>query len=313
MITFTYRTIKGFILISLLCAGLNVFAQQDPQFSQYMFNITQINPAYTGSKDFMSAILLYRNQWVGLDGAPKTQTFTLHTPIVTKKIGLGFSYINDKIGPTRNSSFYIDYAYRLKISESSSLAMGLKSGFDLQSIDFLSLQTTDINDDAFLENMKNKFMPNFGFGLYYYTNNYYLGISVPRLLKNKISGKDVITGQAGKQERHTFIIAGYVKDINENIKFKPTIQSKLTIGAPVSIDLAANFLFYDRLWLGGIYRFGDSFGGMVQYLITDQLSFGYVYEYTLSQLSHYNKGTHEIMLTYDFHYKAKKLKSPRYF
>ncbi len=297
----------------LLFTGSPAKAQQDPMYSQYMFNTLSVNPGYAGSKNMMNALLLTRNQWVGIEGAPKTQSLTLHTPFMVKDIGLGFSLVNDEIGPVHETSFFTDFAYRLQINEKAYLAMGLKAGFNLHSANLTGLELTDKGDKAFYNNIKNKFLPNFGAGLYYFTQTYYLGISTPRLLRSKLYDEELELGRLNRRERHFFFIGGFVKGLNENILFKPTFLVKAAPNAPVSIDLTTSFLFYDRLWAGVMARIGDSFGAILQYRISDQLTIGYAYDYTISELSSYNSGSHEFMISYDFTFRKSKLKSPRYF
>jgi type IX secretion system PorP/SprF family membrane protein len=305
--------ISFFVMYIGISMFQNASAQQDPMYSMYMFNTLSVNPAYAGSKEILNALALTRNQWVGIDGAPKTQSLTIHAPFMRKNLGLGFSYVRDVIGPDKENMVYLDFAYRLKINEGSYLSMGLKGGFNLFSSNLLSLDPIETGDAALVKDIKNQFMPNFGFGLYYFTEHYYLGLSTPRLLKNELGKNDVSNSALGTQERHTFFIAGYVKDLNPVIKFKPTVMLKYVYGAPLSIDLSANFLFNEALWVGAFVRIGDSFGAIVQYKINDQLSIGYAYDYTTSELRKYNSGSHEFMLSYDFLFRKAKIKSPRYF
>jgi type IX secretion system PorP/SprF family membrane protein len=294
--------------------GLNVFAQQDVQFTQYMFTPIAVNPAYTGSRDALSILGMYRNQWVAFEGAPKTQTLNINAPVFNDKLGFGLNIINEKIGPTQRTGVFTDVAYRIKFKKSY-LSLGIRGGSDFYQVRLSSLNLIDESDQQFQSDFVTKLLPNFGAGAYYYSDDFYVGLSTPRLVENTISPKtgNVITSQLSKEKIHTYFIAGYVKSINQFVKFKPTLQLKLTSGAPVSIDLNASFLFYEKLWLGAMYRYQDAVGSLIQFQFTPQLRAGYSYDYTVSKLRSFVGGTHEIMLGYDFSFYKEKIKSPRYF
>lgn len=307
------KNIKLYIVAIILGLSFtqNIFAQQDPMFTQYMFNTLAVNPGYAGSRGALNITGLYRNQWVGIDGAPTTQNLYAHTPIINKNMAVGLSIVNDKIGPLNQTMMYGDYSYTIKVTEKSKLAFGLKAGVNIIKGKYTEVDITTPNDDAFATNINYKPLPNFGFGMYYHSERWYVGLSTPKLLENKIEATIDYTKLS--ERRHFFLIAGYVFDINETVKFKPSTLIKVTAGAPVSIDLTANFLFHDRIWLGASYRVSDSFSALLQLQLNDQLRLGYAYDYTLSKLSKYNYGTHEIMLSYDFIFRKDKILSPRYF
>ena len=240
-------------------------AQQDPMYTQYMHNPLTVNPAYAGSADMMSAIFLAREQWVGFDGAPKSRTLTLSAPISKYNMGAGFAFINDVLGPVKQNSFFADVAYHLKVSDRATLAMGIKGGFDMIQIDLMNLDLDQGNDATFTQNFAEEFILNFGIGLYYYTDRFYFGASIPRMLKNNYDNDGINTTSLGYKERHYFVTTGALFDLNSYIKLKPSILSKVVWNAPLSIDLSANFIFYDRLWLGTGYRFKDSMNFLVHY------------------------------------------------
>ncbi len=276
-----------------------------------MFNTLSINPAYAGSKGVMNATALMRAQWLGIDGAPRTQTVFVHSPLPKENMGLGLSLVNDKIGPLKQTLLYADYSYTVKITDVSKLAFGLKAGFNFLKADLTTLELNDMNDQAFSQNIDGAMKPNFGFGTYYYTDKWFVGASTPKLIENKIeNGADE---SESKEQRHYFIIAGYVYEISEDVKFKPTILTKMTANAPVSLDVSANFLFYNMFWAGVSHRWKESASMLLQYQITDQLSAGYAYDFNLSKLAKYNSGSHEFMVSYDFLFNKTKIKSPRYF
>ncbi|OFX25765.1 MAG: hypothetical protein A2033_15050 [Bacteroidetes bacterium GWA2_31_9] len=306
------KNLKIYIIVAILLTNVfNSFSQQDPMFTQYMFNTLAVNPGYAGSRGALNVTGLLRNQWVGIDGAPKTQTFFAHTPIINKNMAVGLSVVNDKIGPINQTFVYGDYSYTIKVTDNSKLAFGLKGGVNIIKGNLTSVDLTEQNDQSFSTNIDYKPLPNFGFGLYYHSERWYVGLSTPKLLENKIEAS--VDYSKLSEKRHYFLIGGFVVDISESVKFKPSVLTKVTEGAPVSIDLTANFLFKDKLWLGAGHRLGDSFSALMQLQLNDQLRVGYAYDYTISKLTKYNYGSHEIMLSYDFIFRKDKILSPRYF
>lgn len=296
------------VLIGTAC---DLRAQQDPLFSQYMFNTLAVNPGYAGSADVFTVMALSRHQWVGFTGAPSTQTMLAHTPLRNENMGLGLSVLNDQIGPTRQTGAYADYAYRIRTGTHTRLAFGLKGGVNLYQADLASLSTVD--PDVANVNMKSKTLPNFGFGLFWHSKRFYLGASIPKLLENdinEVSGSNIVTAT---EARHWFLIGGYVFDIDRSIKFKPSFMVRAVEGAPLSIDANANFLFRERVWLGAMYRVGNAFGVLGQYQVNDQFRIGYAFDLTTTKIGAYNAGTHEIMLNYDLRFFTGRTVSPRYF
>ena len=296
--------------------GLVATAQQDPMFTHYAFNTLAINPAYAGTRDALTITGLHRTQWVDFDGAPITQTITAHTPIFNDKVGLGLSILHDKIGPTSTTSLYFDFAYKIKINARARLSFGLKSGLNFKKTDLTSLQTKDGNDPLFTQDIKSDWLPNFGFGLYYYTDKYYIGVSIPKLLENDFT-QNTVTGSTdlASEQMHYFIIGGAAIKLTDEIVLKPTTFIKITNAAPIEADITANFIFMDKFWVGLMYRTGDAVGALTGINITDQLSIGYSFDWSMTnQTFKYNQGSHEIMVRYDFIFVDKKIiRSPRYF
>jgi len=291
-------------------------AQQDAMFTHYMYNTLAVNPAYAGSRDALTVTGLHRSQWVSFPGAPMTQTLTLHTPFLYDNTGLGLSFINDKIGPVNKTSFYADFSYKIKINKKANLAFGLKGGLNLMNMGFTELQLDESIDPAFAANIQSRLLPNFGFGIYYYTDRYYVGVSVPKLLENDFIANTTSGGtNLASEHRHYFLIAGSVFDLNETIKLKPTAFVKVTNGAPVEGDLTASLIFNDKFSIGGMFRTGDAVGILAGINITDQFTLGYSFDWSFTNTTMvYNGGSHEIMLRYDFIYKnEEKIRSPRYF
>jgi len=301
------------LVIAVMFCVLESFAQQDPMYTQYMENLLTLNPAYAGSKDVLSMMVVSRNQWVSMPGAPVTRSFSAHSPVADTKMGLGLSFLNDQVGPVKQTGIYADYSYTLSFSNRRSLSLGLKGGVNFFEAGISDLATNDPNDPVFANDINRSFLPNFGVGAFYFTGKYYLGLSVPKLIENKINKNGVSTQSISKEQMHVFFMAGYVFDVNRIVKFKPSILTKYVKNAPVSLDMTGTFLFYERLWLGAMYRVGDSFGGLFQLQATNQLKIGYSYDLPVSELGAYNSGTHEIMVTFDFNFGRGRVRSPRYF
>lgn len=306
------RILTIFILAVLCISNMRLSAQQDPMFSQYMFNILSINPAYAGSADRISAVGIHRSQWVNFDGAPITQTVTVHSPLRKEKLSIGGSVINDKHGPVNQTSVFADISYRI-FFEKSKLAFGLKTGLNVFSANLLDLNPYLADDQAFAANISTKPLPNFGFGAMWYSKRWYVGLSAPRLLQNKLLEGNLPDFVNNKERIHGFLIAGYVWDINYYVKFKPTILLKAVNGAPPGADFTANFMFYDKFWIGAMYRWQDAVGALIQYEINNKLKFGYAYDYVTSDIGRYTSGSHEIMIGYDFGKGNKGDVSPRFF
>jgi type IX secretion system PorP/SprF family membrane protein len=301
------------VIVSLFFAR-ETFAQQDPMYTQYMENIMTINPAYAGSKDLLSMMVVSRNQWVTMANAPVTRIFAIHSPVTNTNMGLGLSFLSDQIWPIKQTGVYLDYSYTLHFSNKRNLALGLKAGVNFYEAGISKLLTNDAGDPVFANDINRSFLPNVGVGAFYHSDRYYLGLSIPKLIKNTINKNGFSSEQLNKEEIHIFFMGGYVFDVNRIVKFKPSVLTRFVSNAPVSFDLNANFLFYDRLWLGAMYRIGDSFGGLFQLQVTNQVKIGYSYDFPISQLGAYNKGTHEIMVSFDFNYGQQgKIRSPRYF
>lgn len=278
-------------------------------YTQYMFNGLALNPAYAGSHDALSLTALGRIQWVGIEGAPDTQTFSAHSPIADRS-SLGLFLIHDNIGVTNQYGVYGSYAYRIPMG-SGSLSMGLQFGFNHYSMN-LNQVTTKRPDQNFAMNDAGGLLPNFGAGLYYSTERFYLGASVPHILTNDFISSEVADANA-RQFRHYFLTAGYVFDLGPSLKLKPNFLVKAVPGAPLAYDINANLLIKEVLWVGASYRVEDAVSFLVEMLLTPQLRLGYAYDYTTSELQNFNTGSHELMLNFRFAFDKSKIISPRYF
>ncbi|WP_430933736.1 PorP/SprF family type IX secretion system membrane protein [Saccharicrinis sp. 156] len=303
------------LLVVLL--SLNMFeakAQQEPQYTQYMFNTVSVNPAYAGTRNAMNILALSRIQWAGLQGAPITHTVTMHTPLNNYKMGLGFSIVSDKIGPVDNFYFNFNYAYRVNVTEKMILSMGIKGGIYNYTVGLNELNVGEGYDASFSGKIEQRWKPNAGAGLYLYTDRWYAGFSIPKLIQTDLNGNTTTAGNLSSLKRHYFLMAGYVFDINHDFKFKPSFINKVVEGAPPSTDVTAQVLYLDKYWLGATYRFGDALAFLANIQLNKQLMVGYSYDFTTSNMNSYNNGSHEIIVSYDFDgFLKKKVISPRYF
>jgi type IX secretion system PorP/SprF family membrane protein len=298
--------------ILMLIAFLDANAQQDPHYTQYMYNMNVINPAYAGSKENLSFGLLYRKQWIEIEDAPTTFSFSGSAP-VGKNVGIGLSIISDKIGPVEENNVYGDFSYTLNLGGEHRLALGLKAGVTFQKIGLRSIiQPTlpDPNDGAFHEDTNNSKL-NIGTGLFYYTNKYYVALSIPNMLKS--AHLDYNGVKYGTEIQHYFLTGGYVFDVNENLKFKPFAMVKSAFNAPTSFDVSTNFLYLEKFEMGATYRLQDSFGVMVNYAVSPSLRIGYAYDHIISDLKVSTPSSHEIILLFDLNFPKKVSRSPRYF
>lgn len=306
-------------LLILLVFGLysvNTSAQQDAQYTQYMYNTLSINPAYAGSRDVLSFVGLYRSQWVGLEGAPKTATVSLHSP-VGKNVALGLNIVNDEIFITNETYVDIDFSYTVKTSREGRLALGVKGGAHLLDVDSNRANTGAENNTISEEiNIDNRFSPQVGVGAYYYTNKFYLGLSAPNLLDTEHfdnGGEDLNSSSLRTERVNYYLMTGYTFDLNNDLKFKPAGLVKLVNGAPLQVDLSANFLIKEKVTLGAAYRWSAAFSGMIGFQISDQFMLGFAYDRETTELQQFNDGSYELFLRYELFNRNNKMVSPRFF
>jgi type IX secretion system PorP/SprF family membrane protein len=296
------------LVVSLLWKGYG-FAQQEPHFAQYFDNTLYVNPAYAGSKGVMNAMLLHREQWVGLNGRPRSTTLSLQSPLQYESVALGLTAVNDVIGPTSQTMVYADFAYSLKFRNQSKLAFGVKAGANMINNATSTLKTSVESDPSFMQSTYFRTNANIGFGIYYHSSRWFLGASIPKLIEQSYSNIDASL----IEKRHMFGIAGIVFDISSNWKLRPTSQFKYTYGAPFSLDLSLAGIYNDRFYVGGMYRLDAAYGLFAQYQINPQFKVGLASEFGTQDIRMYNDGTFEVMLSYDFNYSKKGIRSPRYF
>ena len=304
-----------FILMLLLVSGA-IKAQQDAQFTQYMYNTINVNPAYAGSRQSMSIFALHRSQWVGLDGAPVTNTASINTPINNSRVGLGVSVINDKIGPSDENNLAVDFSYNIDTSDKFKLAFGIKASANLLNVNFNKLNQYDANDYSFENNIDNKFSPNIGVGFYWYSDRAYIGLSAPNLLETKHFDKYAGNGAnsyIARERINYYLTAGHVFDLDYNLKFKPAMLVKLVQGAPLQVDVSANFLINEKFTIGAAYRWSAALSALVGFQISDSLFIGYGYDLETTRLANYNSGSHEVFLRYEIFKSFNRMVSPRFF
>jgi len=301
---------KKIYIILVFLFALQMQAQQDPQYTQYMYNMNVVNPAYAGSYDGVAIGILYRSQWVGLEGSPKTGTFNVSTP-VGKRVGVGLSFISDQIGPVNENNVYADFSYTLPVGGANKLAFGIKAGATFHDIGLVDLDVIDAND-PFLTSDINEVTPNIGAGLYLYQpNKYYVSVSMPNML-NSVH-LDANGYKIGSETQHIFAAAGYVFSLSDNFKLKPHTMFKMAFNAPLSFDINANVFMYDLVEVGVGYRLEDSFSAMVNFLITPNLRIGYAYDNVVSDLDVATSSSHEIFINFEIPLLKKVSRSPRYF
>jgi len=302
------------IILVIFIAGINSsIAQQLPQFTQYMYNTIAVNPAYAGSRGVMSIVALGRNQWVGFNGGPETETLSINSPLRNERIGLGLSLINDKAGYENFTYVYGDFSYTINLNESVKLAFGIKAGATYYKLADELYNGVEIGQDPYFDERLDRWNPNIGAGLLFHTDKWYAGLSMPRFINHDVNNQ---TDYAALEQVHYYLIGGYVFDLGQDVKFKPSVLGKYTQGAPISTDLTANFLFYEKLWLGASYRANGkqaAFGALVDFQVTEQFRIGYTYEVPTGEIRPYTSGSQEILLMYEFRFTKKNLKSPRYF
>ncbi|MEC4005030.1 type IX secretion system membrane protein PorP/SprF [Flavobacterium sp. SUN052] len=298
------------LIFALMLMGFVSYSQQDAQYTQYMYNTINVNPAYAGSRGVMSIFGLHRTQWVGLDGAPVTNAFSINSPIENSNLGVGLSFVNDRIGPTVENTISADLSYTIQTSETYKLSFGVKGTANLFNLDINKLNPQNANDPL-LQNLNNNFSPNVGAGAYFHSNKSYLGLSVPNFFQTKrYSDNDVAVY---KERWNLYFIGGYVFDLNPNLKFKPAFLTKLVQGAPLQVDLSGNFLINDKFVLGAAWRWSAAVSLMAGFQVTDGLYIGYGYDLETTKLANYNSGSHEVFLRFELFKRQDRIVSPRFF
>lgn len=301
---------KYVLLFVIIIGGFSANAQQESQFTQYMYNTVSVNPAYAGSRDVLSITGLYRTQWVGLEGAPQTATFSVNGP-VNDRVGLGVSFMNDRIGPSDENNLNIDLSYNIVLNQDWRLFFGAKASGNLLNIDYTKLNIADGGDYLFHENVENQFKPNVGAGIYFQSQNAYIGLSVPYMLETARYDHQNVSDVSEKM--HAYLIGGYVFELSPSLSFKPAALVKAVSGAPLQVDVSANFLINDKVTLGAAYRWDAAVSAMAGFQITPGLLAGYAYDMDTTKLGNYNSGSHEIFLRFELFKNNMPIINPRFF
>src|ERR1035437_338620 len=295
------KTIIKVVFFLLIPGGL--FGQLTPVTNQYILNPLTINPAYAGNSGALNIAAFYRRQWVGIPGAPETMTLALDAPILDSKLGLGLIITNDKIGVTKETSFSTCYAYKIGMGEGN-LSLGLGAGVTITNTAWSDLSVHDPGDEYYLLNSSVFVVPDFRFGVYYYNQNYFTGLSIPKLLGNKFDfNKDKYTLKFNPGQYNYLINTGYIFSLSPKLKFSPSTLITISPGEKLLYDINAHFILFDRVWLGATYRNNSSFAGLLQFAVNNQLRVAYTYDYDFNELRRYSNGSHEIMIRYEFRYK----------
>lgn len=304
-----FKNIKYLLVGLLLFTASSGFSQQDSQFTQYMYNMGSVNPAYAGSRGVLSMNGIYRNQWVGIEGAPETMAFSLNSPIGLKGVGLGVNFYSDKIGPSVESNVSADFSYTLPVSASAKLSFGLKAGLNILDVDINKLNIYNPNDINLVStNVKS---PVIGVGFYLHSDRWYLGLSSPNFLETE--HYDDIAVSTATEKTHIYFIGGYVFHLNDDFQFKPTLLTKMVSGAPLAFDLSANVMYQEKITLGLAYRYNVTLSGLAAFQVTDNIMLGYAYDYDTTQLGNYHSGSHEIFLRFELGTRTRSTINPRFF
>ncbi|MFV0291538.1 MAG: type IX secretion system membrane protein PorP/SprF [Mangrovibacterium sp.] len=302
------------LFMVLILMGNRGFAQQDPLYSQYMFNIQMVNPAYVGTWETIGVTALTRNQWLGVDRAPQTNTLSVQSPTRGERVGIGASLMNDKFGHIKRLAFFTDYSYKVQLDDrGTQLRFGLKAGFSNYTNNLSAYDIQDSGDPAFQGMVEQKFMPNFGFGVFLHQDKYYFGASIPKMIEHSIDNDAAKNYSIQSDIRHWFFMGGYVVDLSEGFKFKPSVTARMVSGAPLSADFNANFLLNEKFWFGGMYRTGAGFGVNLQWIVDKKMRIGYAIDYSNSGIYKNSLGIHELMISYEFNFIKDVYASPRYF
>ena len=298
-----------FLFFALLFTGFVSYAQQDAQYTQYMYNTINVNPAYAGSRGVTSIFGLHRTQWVGLDGAPTTNAFSINAPLGSN-LGGGLSFVNDKIGPTNENTISADISYTIQTSETYKLSFGVKGTANLFNLDITKLNPQDAGDES-LQNLNNNFSPNVGAGVYFHSDKLYLGASVPNFFETKrYSDNDFVVN---KERMNFYFIGGYVFDLSPTLKFKPAFLTKVVEGAPLQLDVSGNFLINEKFVLGAAWRWSAAVSLMAGFQVSDGIYIGYGYDLETTRLRRFNSGSHEVFLRFELFKRENKIVSPRFF
>jgi type IX secretion system PorP/SprF family membrane protein len=296
------------MIVCFVCLTTFIKAQQDAQFTQYFDNMLFVNPAYAGSRGMLNITSMHREQWVGFEGRPRSTTFSIHSPLKYESVGLGLTMVSDEAGPVKQNMFYVDFSYSITFQNKSKLVFGIKGGMNMISIEKTSLSTIVDGDPKLLSNVRNNINPNFGTGIFYHSENFFFGVSSPKILEQSYDGS-----KTDLEKRHYFLMTGGIIKLNTNWKLRPSFQAKYAVGAPLSLDMSCAGIYDEKLWLGATYRLAAAYGFYVQYQITNQFKVGLATDFGTQKIRKFNSGTLEALISYDFKFNKVGIRSPRLF
>ena len=305
-----------FFIIILCLFSIDVHAQQQGQFSEYMYNTVVINPAYAGSRNYLSAFGLHRSQWIGLEGAPISNSFSVNAPISDSSIGLGLGILREQIGPSNQTNLSTSFSYTIRANDSYKLSFGISGHLNFLYVDYSKLNIHDAGDAVFESNLDAKFSPNLGGGIYLHSEKMYVSFSIPTLLETKYFNGNTNTTAATaivKERTHYYFSTGYVFKISDDFKFKPAILTKVISGAPIQVDFSGNFLINKKVVLGAAYRWQATLSELAGFQISDSWFVGYAYDLEKTRLANYNNGSHEIFLRFELTNSGNRVVAPRFF
>lgn len=306
-----FNKVLAGVLLIVGCAEMH--AQQDPQYTHYMYNTTNINPAYAGSRNALSIFGLHRTQWVGLDGAPRTNAFSINTPIQNSRLGLGVGFVSDRLGVMEENTISVDVSYTIDLNhQGSKLSFGVKGSANMLNVEYSRLKQFNPGDPLVSVDVENEFSPNIGAGVYWHNGTSYVGLSVPNFLKNERFENGTVYSSMN-QRQHFYLMGGHVFELNPTLKFKPAALIKAVKGAPLQADVTANFLIHDRLTLGAAYRWDAAVSGLIGFQLTDGLFIGYSYDAETTKLARYNNGSHEVFVRFELFNRYSRVNSPRFY
>lgn len=305
---------KKIVTLVMVLISILSYAQQDTQFTNYMYNTLSFNPAYAGSRGTTSIYLSQRSQWVGLEGSPTTNALSYHSPLGSSNLGIGVSFLNDAIGPVEENLVSLDMSYTIQTSYDYKLAFGLRASAHMLNVDFTQLNIFNPGDVLAQNNINNRISPNLGFGVFWYSDKSYLGFSIPNLLETKHINKGLNSSVSAvsKERLHYHLTAGYIFDLSQDVLFKPAVLTKIVSGSPLQVDVSANFQLYEKFTLGSSYRMDAAVSFLAGFQLNRNWLLGYAYDFDTNNLSTYNSGSHEVFLRYEV-FRTDKVKSPRFF
>ncbi len=300
---------KQLLILILALFSTGIYAQQDEIYTQFYSNALVLNPAYAGSREAISVLALYRNQWVGFDGAPKALSFSVHSPIFRSPSGIGFTVLNDKIGIFQNLYLSASYAYRVEFPFGK-VSLGLNGRIRRIQTDWYDTNPLDPNDAGIPYTDNNQFIPNFGTGAYFYNDFMYAGFSVPHLIESKLT---TMGGDDSKQLRQYIAMVGGVYTLTDDLKLRPGLIMKYVKNSPFQMDMSMGVIFFDMFMAGVSVRSKDSFSGILQAYLNNKISIGYAHDFSYTKLASHHKGTHEIFISYDIPFGKFGVDNPRFF